>query len=413
MTEPTPPEPSVPEPGRADLAEPGGPRLLVIATVGSTIRMFLTPLAKRARARGWHVEAAASRVADAALDPEAFQVVHELPLSRSLRSVRSLPAGVLAIRRLVGATRPDVVHVHTPIASFVTRLAVRTLSAGTRPAVVYTAHGFHFHQRGRRLTNAVFLFAERLAGRWTDRLIVINDEDEAAALRHRIVSRSRLVHMPGIGIDTAWYARDALPPGAPAAARAELDVPSGAPLFVTVGELNANKRQSDAIRALARMTHRDARLALLGNGPSRPALEAMTTALGVEDRVRFAGTVMDVRPAVAASTALLITSLREGLARSVMEALALEVPVIASTARGNRELVGDDGIVVEVGDVPALSAAMDWLIDHRDEAAAMGRRARARMVRRYELGVVGDLHERLYDELLAERAARVSRSAPR
>ena len=64
-----------------------------------------------------------------------------------------------------------------------------------RPAVAYTAHGFHFHEGGRRLPNAAFLFAERMAGRWTDRLVVINDEDEAR--RARTPARRRQVHSSG------------------------------------------------------------------------------------------------------------------------------------------------------------------------------------------------------------------------
>jgi glycosyltransferase involved in cell wall biosynthesis len=88
-----------------------------------------------------------------------------------------------------------------------------------------------------------------------------------------------------------------------------------------------------------------------------------------------------------------------------MEALSLEIPVIASTARGNRELVGDDrGRIFETGDVPALADAMAWLIDHPDAGAEMGRRGRARMVERYDIQVLMEMHEELYRGLLAERA---------
>jgi glycosyltransferase involved in cell wall biosynthesis len=384
---------------------PDRPRLLLVATVGSTVRNFLSPIARHFRERGWHVAAAASQVGDPRI-AEAFDEVHELPLSRSIRQVRRLRGGVRAIGTLIGSTEPDIVHVHTPIASFATRLAVRLMPRDRRPAVVYTAHGFHFHRSGRRLTNAAFLTAERITGRWTDRLVVINDEDEGAAVRYRIVSRGRLIRMPGIGIDTTWYAPERVPAGATEAARLGLGIGGASPVFVTVGELNANKRQQDAIGAIAAMRHADARLVLLGNGPARPALEALVTQHGLAGRVTFAGTVDDVRPLVAESTGLVITSHREGLARSVMEALALEVPVVASSARGNQELVADDGFVVAIGDVAALATAMDWLVEHPAEAREMGRRGRARMVERYDLGVVLALHERLYADLLDERGRR-------
>jgi len=114
-----------------------------------------------------------------------------------------------------------------------------------------------------------------------------------------------------------------------------------------------------------------------------------------------------LRPVVRAATALILPSKREGLAWSVMEALSLEVPVIASTARGNRELIGtDSGILVSTGDVRGLAAAMDRLIDHPDERRAMGLRGRQRTVEQYDLNVLIRMHEALYREVLAERWSR-------
>ncbi len=86
-----------------------------------------------------------------------------------------------------------------------------------------------------------------------------------------------------------------------------------------------------------------------------------------------------------------------------MDALALEVPVVASAARGNAELVGDSGVVVDIGDVAGLADGMDWMIDHPEERRAMGRRGRARMIERYDLGRLIALHEALYGEMLADR----------
>ena len=180
------------------------PALLIVATVAGTVAGFLTPYAAHFRSLGWRVDAAAN---GATSDPrllEAFDRVHELPLSRSLRDVRGLERGRRGLAEILETT-PDIVHVHTPIASFLTRLAVRQLPRDRRPAVAYTAHGFHFHAAGRAISNAVFLTAERVAGRWTDRLVVISDEDEAAARRrppHRAeaAARSDAWHRPRHGV---------------------------------------------------------------------------------------------------------------------------------------------------------------------------------------------------------------------
>ena len=391
------------EPNLTDPPSPRGPSLLVVATVSGTIQTFLTPYAAHFRALGWRVEAAANGVAGDKRLLDSFDQVHDLPLSRSVRDVGGLARARRAMQQIL-ETPVDIVHVHTPIASFMTRQIVGRMPAERRPAVVYTAHGFHFHAGGARIANAAFLTAERVAGRWTDRLIVISDEDERAALRHRIVPSRRLVHMPGIGLDTRLYSPSAVDADAPVRIRERLGIPAGAPVFAIVGELNRNKRQADAIAALGMMRRGGAHLLLAGDGLQRPVIESLARDAGLCDRVHLLGVVEDVRPIVRAATALLLLSQREGLARSIMEALSMEVPVIASTARGNRELLGADcGLLFDTGDVRGLAAAMDWMIDHPRERQQMGARGRARMVERFDLSILLRMHEAVYGALLAER----------
>ncbi len=383
--------------------------LLYVTTISSTIRSFLLPYAAHFREIGWRVEAASNGVSNDAGVAGAFDHLHELAFSRSIIDVAGAYRGARAIRTVVRDSRPDIVHVHTPIASLATRLAIRSLPARQRPMVVYTAHGFHFHRHGRALTNAAFLLAERVAGRWADRLVVINDEDEAAAVRHRIVPAEHVVRMPGIGLDTTSQWLPSRSPGRSEAVRAGLNVPYDAPMFVTVGELNANKRQADAVLALAALRDRRAHLVLVGDGPRRSALQGLATRIGVGDRVRFAGFTADVRPIVEATTALLATSKREGLNRSIMEALSLEVPVVATSARGNAELVNDAGFIVRIGDVAGMASAMDWLIEHPVERRSMGARGRERMVQRYDVSRVIAQHEAMYRDMLAERSVAAGR----
>ncbi len=380
------------------------PRLLVLTTVARTIRTFLTPYGDSLREAGWRVEAAAQGATSDPAILAAFDAVHELPMSRSVRNLGAIARSWGEVSALLGDGY-DIVHVHTPIAGFITRAAIHRIPRERRPAAVYTAHGFHFHRGGRRMTNGVFLTLERVAGRWTDRLVVINDDDEAAARRYRIVPPSRLVRMPGIGIDTRAYARDAVHPGAMLQASEALGIPPGAPMFVVVAELSANKRPLDIALALARMHDRTSHLVYLGeDGSETDSLRELVAAQNLSDRIHLAGMVGDVRPYVAQATALVLASKREGLPRSIMEALALEVPVITSASRGSPDLVGTDaGIVVPIGDTSALAAAMDRIVADPAAAKAMGRAGRRRMVERYEYRHVVRRHITMYEGLLASR----------
>jgi len=391
--------------GRPTTTQPRRPALLIVATIAPTIDQFLIPYATHFRARGWRVDAAANGASKDSRIAEAFDARYELPLSRSILDARGLLRGIWAMSRVL-ESQPDIVHVHTPIAAFITRAAVRRLPAAQRPLVAYTAHGFHFHEGGSRFTNALFLTAELVAGRWTDRLVVINHDDYMAALRHRIVPRRRLVLMPGIGVDGAHYARSAIDPADIVRARAAAGATAAEPLFVAVGELSRRKRMADVITALSRVRHREAKLAIAGHGPERATLVALIESLGLTDRVQLAGLLADVRPLVANAAALILASDREGLPRSIMESLLLEVPVIASAVRGNRDLVdAKTGITFPTGDVSALAAAMDRMLDDPAAAREMGQRGRARLLDGYGLDHLLALHEELYAAMLAERVA--------
>src|SRR5664280_1154366 len=106
--------------------------LLFVATVAHTIRHFLVPYATHFRALGWTVDAAAHGASGEPVLQAGFDHVYELPLSRSMADLASLVRGERAVSRLL-QTGYDVVHVHTPIAGFITRYAAMRLPAERRP----------------------------------------------------------------------------------------------------------------------------------------------------------------------------------------------------------------------------------------------------------------------------------------
>jgi glycosyltransferase involved in cell wall biosynthesis len=385
------------------------PRLLVATTVPGTLTHFLLPYAEHMRAQGWQVDALTGEVDDGS-PPEllaAFDRVFRARWGRDLTSPRTWTGAPRDVRRLLLRERYDVVHTHTPIASFLLRLVVASMPRDRRPAVVYTAHGFHFHPLQRPALNAAFRGAERVAGRWTDRLLVINQVDREAALRHRIVREERVLHVPGIGIDLDHYRpTDALLTRA-TELRAELGLSPAQPLFSVVAALAAGKGHVDVVRAFAAVADDlDAVLAFAGRGPVKEAIEQEAARLGVADRLVMTGSLQDVRPLVLASRATVLASWREGLSRSVLESLALGVPVIGSRIRGIADTAGwpGAGVLVEPGDVAGFAAAMREVLDFPGP-----RELRAQLEPHLgEYGVEPLLarHAELYEELAARRTVR-------
>jgi glycosyltransferase involved in cell wall biosynthesis len=145
-------------------------------------------------------------------------------------------------------------------------------------------------------------------------------------------------------------------------ARAALDVQGLA--LGTAGRLTAQKALGDGLAALARI--RDVELLVLGDGPERAALEAEAVELGVADRVRFqgAGTREDVLRMFRAVDVVLLTSVWENLPHTLLEALAVGTPVIATAVGGIPEIVldGENGLLVPAHDVDALVAAIERVV---------------------------------------------------
>jgi glycosyltransferase involved in cell wall biosynthesis len=391
----------------------GAPRLLIVASVPDTLVAFLLPYAAHYRAKGWRVDAAARGAPEVALVTEAFDAVHHVPWTRSPTDPGNLTTAVRALQDLVVREGYDLVHVHDPIAAFVTRFALRSLRRRTGVRVAYTAHGFHFFAGNAPHRNALFYALEVLASRWTDAQVVINREDEAAARRWPFASRHRLTYMPGIGVDTSRYDPSAVSDEDVARVRHDLGLAPGQPLVTMLAEFNPGKRHRDLVAALARADRPGLVLALAGVGPLEGAVRDQAEALGLGDRVKLLGYRRDVPALLRASVALALPSEREGLPRSIMEGSCLERPVIATRVRGVTELVTPaTGVLVDVGDVDALAGALRWVVDEPEDAAARGRAGRAAM-RAFDLGPVLAMHDALYERLLEGSAAvRARRATP-
>jgi glycosyltransferase involved in cell wall biosynthesis len=378
-------------------------KLLIVATVPATLRGFIAPFVRHFRSQGWLVDGMACDISSNSECLELFDRVWDVEWSRNPLDPKNLLRAPHTIRDVMEQREYDLVHVHTPVAALVTRYSLNNFRKRNKLRVIYTAHGFHFHVGGNLLKNAVFLTLEKLAGAWTDYLVVINRDDEQAAKRYQLLPPDCIRYMPGIGVDINYYNRNKVAEADITRVRQELGLLPTNPLFLAVAEFTPNKRHKDMIRALARLERPDVHLAFAGVGdqPLLDEIHKLVIELDVKNQVHFLGLRHDIPTLICASVATLLTSEREGLPRSIMEALCLETPVIGTEIRGIRDLLASDcGLLVNVGDVKALADAMIWILEHPNEAQDMGERGRKSMSD-YDLNHIIHLHETLYAEALS------------
>lgn len=374
---------------------------LFVTTVDITLEAFLVPLAEHLRRERWRIDALANGASTNPRIDGAFDRRFDVAWSRNPLDPRNLIGTASRVRRIVAEGGYDVVHVHTPIAAFVTRFALRRSRRKTGTAVIYTAHGFHFYEGQSSLPHTVYREMERLAARWTDFLVTINRADYEAARGLETIEPDRVRYIPGIGVDTARYSPGSVSAEEAARVRDELGVPADAFLLAMVAEFSPVKRHAFALDAFARVREPRVILAFVGTGPLQGEIRERVEQLGLCDRVRFGGFRDDIAAVFAASDAALLVSEREGLNRSILEAMASGRPVIGTDTRGIADAVGDEaGWIVGKHDEAALAAAIDEAAADPDALARRGNAARARASTEFALGKVLDLYDGLYREAL-------------
>jgi glycosyltransferase involved in cell wall biosynthesis len=285
--------------------------------------------------------------------------------------------------------KPDLVHTHCSVPGIVGRLAARL--AGV-PVVVHTVHGFAFHDGSRGPGAALAIAVERFVGGLTDMLLSQNHEDIGRALHHRIVPRRR-VRFVGNGITPDRFASE------------RPQMLPGRPVIVTcVARFEPVKNHGQLIEAAALLRDRGARfeLWLVGGGDGRARCERQVEALGLADRVRFHGYRDDIPKLLSHSDIGVLTSLKEGIPRSALEAMASRLPVVATRVTGTREVVrhGETGLLVNVGDAAGLADALGQLIDNPALRVHLGARGREVVLAEYDEGSIVRRLERVYRESL-------------
>jgi glycosyltransferase involved in cell wall biosynthesis len=360
------------------------PAILQLCAVDFTARHFLLPLMRAQRAAGFDVHlACAPGEYVAGIIEEGFPV-YPIPFERSF----NLLAHARAYRRLVRlfkAHRFTVMHAHTPIAAMIARPAARRCGI---PLVLYTAHGFYFHEGMRPQVRAAHVWLEKTAQRFADYLFTQSTEDLETAVLEGIAPEGRAMAI-GNGVDVEKFHRENWRPDELQRLRDEFGLTlTDGPLVIMIGRLVREKGYFEFLEALSILKRHFPRLRALLIGDalrsdhddSARAIRQESRDLGLEDKVIFTGLRSDVSRLLALGDIFCLPSWREGMPRSVIEAMAAGLPVVASSIRGCREEVldGKTGYLVPVRDGQALARALGRLAGDETLRQEMGEAGRRR-----------------------------------
>lgn len=303
------------------------------------------------------------------------------------------PLDLSVLRRLARICRQEQVaiwHAHD-YKSNLLGLAIQSL---WRCKLVTTLHGWT-NMAGRM---PLYAKLDKWSLKYYRAAICVSDDLRDECLRWRVPpDRCHIIHN---AIDTDDYRRTRTT----AAAKRELGAPPEGKLLGAVGRLSPEKGFDLLIRAVAklRQSGQDCTLWIAGDGPARGDLQQLIDQLGCGDYVRLLGHVADPKLFYEAMDAYVLSSLREGLPNVVLEAMAMETPVVATRTAGVPMLVedGQSGLLVEPGSVDALAQAIGQLTTDQALAERLTRAARQRIEEKFSFARRMEKIVHIYDQVL-------------
>jgi glycosyltransferase involved in cell wall biosynthesis len=378
----------------------GGPALHVAyLTEGLRKRGYDTTLVAGSLARG---EDSMAFVADA----HDVEIVRIDELGREISPLRDLMA-TIRLAKLIRRERPQILHTHTAKAGTVGRVAARLAGSRKPPIIVHTFHGHVLRGYFGPVRSRLFRLLERWLASGTTALVAVSPQvrDDLVALG--VAPRERFVVIRlGIELDE----RVAPELNGRAESRRYLGISGDRFAVGWIGRMTAVKRTDDVLIAFKKLRESgiDAVLCMVGDGPDRVLLEQRARELGVTRDLVFLGYQEDVAPFYAAFDALVLPSGNEGTPVTVIEALAAELPVVATRVGGVPDVVrdGEDGFLVEAGATDDLAERLGRLARDPELRARMGRKGRERVLPRYAVERLVDDVDELYRSLLSAGGVR-------
>ncbi|MGX1494987.1 glycosyltransferase involved in cell wall biosynthesis [Labrenzia sp. MBR-25] len=350
-------------------------RAVIVGSLGYSLVNFRLDLMRRFQANGYEVIALAAEIdAETARILDENGIAHrEIPMNRTGTNPFSDLVSLWALMRALREEKPELVLAYTMKPIVYACLAAQLVGIRSRYAL-FTGLGYAFMEDKpvgrRRYVRAASVWLHRIALRRLTAAFCYNRADRRDIRTFRLIpDRVPLHDIPGSGVDTARFS--ATP------------VPQGPVRFLFVGRLLRSKGLALLAEAAKRLKSEghEFELDVLGPTDSNPdAIEPeQLKAWQDEGVLRYRGATNDVVPFLHASSVLVLpTSLREGIPRSILEAMSCGRAVITTDAPGCGETIehGVSGFVVPRDDVEALAGAMKSFIEKPDRAAVMGAAAR-------------------------------------
>jgi glycosyltransferase involved in cell wall biosynthesis len=297
------------------------------------------------------------------LKTQGIEVLHIPEIVRPIRPWKDFKA-IWELRRKLKEIAPDVVSCHSSKAGLVGRIAAKL--AGL--PVIFTAHGWAFTPGVPIVPRYIYMVSEWLCGPLSDHIISVSERGRGQALAAHIAPPQKITTIHNGMPDMEMPPRQ----------------PHDPPRLGMIARFADPKDHHTLVAALATLGDLEWQLELVGGGDTQ-AVRQQAEALGIADRITFAGERFDTGSILRDLDVFILLSRHEGFPRSILEAMRSRLPVVATDVGGISESVvqGETGLLVPYADVSATAAALRALICDPQKRQRMGEVGRDRYLRKF------------------------------
>ncbi len=323
-------------------------------------------------------------------------------LRRQINPIHDIPA-YKEIKKILTQLQPDIVHTHSAKAGILGRFAAHSLD---NTKVVHTIHGLAFHPHQNELINKFYIAVEKAAAKKTDAFISVADAMTNQALAAGIGQPERFT--------TAYSAieeNDFLRPFSENLKRTfrhKYGIPDDAVVLITIARLFMLKGHDYIIESAKRLAkqYKNVVWLFVGDGNLSHHYKKQVRELGLSEKIKFTGLMPphQIPVAIASSDILVHCSLREGLARTLPQAMLCGKPAISFDVDGAREVVNENtGRLIEPKNVEQLITACAELIKDKNLRKKLGVAGRESVKDKFAPNTMVDTIEAVYNKLLEEK----------
>ena len=294
------------------------------------IKNFHLPYLREFHKLGWKVHLACAGV------PDNIPYVDEsinLQFQKKIYSLENFKAAKI-LRNKYKIEKYDLIITHTSLAAFFTRLALKKIKADTK--VVNTVHGYLFDDTSKKIKRYFFLSAERFLRAETDLLLLMNSYDYNLAIKYKLAKK--IVQIPGIGVDFSKF--DDVLETDRQNLRDQYQIPYGAFVLIFAAEFSIRKNQKFLINLMNKLPE-NVFLILPGEGKLLEKSKKYAEKVGLKNKIIFPGFVQNMANWYKAADLAISPSRSEGLPFNIIEAMYMNLPIVASAVKGHIDLLKD------------------------------------------------------------------------